>query len=442
MKKLLLFLLVLAGGVSTASATDYYVGAEINSSWSIQGKMTDTDEDGTYSFIIDLPTANMYFTLWTANNINWTNNTVLRPSSSGPWISNSVHEITMLEPGDVGYADNGSICYPVADLNEGNKNFARAIRIDYTPSTRKLNVTRLIVVASGYNGWSTTTNYIEETSCGSKIYEGKVTLEKDTDGQADGFKFVYINAYEESGDLKVNVDWGAKNGVSLSNTASNFDVDVDGVYNLTANFNNWEWVAPVLVTVPASVGTYGKATLCSEYALDFTGIDNVKAYTITSSDKATGDLTKSQVTGKVPANTGLYIEGEAGQSANIPTTICTTSAGSNMLVGVTSSTNISQIDGSNTNYILTVNKDGGDVLTPKFFKVNTAGNTVGANKAYLQIPTAKAAREYFWFDDEATGINAAKVSQPAGEIFDLQGRRVAQPTKGLYIVNGKKFFAK
>ena len=114
-----------------------------------------------------------------------------------------------------------------------------------------------------------------------------------------------------------------------------------------------------------------------------------------------------------------------------------------MLVGVTESTNINQIDGTFTNYILTVNKAGGvDVAEPKFFKVNTAGNTVLANKAYLQIPTAIAAREYFWFEDEATGINAAKVSQPAGEIFDLQGRRVAQPTKGLYIVNGKKYLAK
>jgi uncharacterized protein YlzI (FlbEa/FlbD family) len=27
-------------------------------------------------------------------------------------------------------------------------------------------------------------------------------------------------------------------------------------------------------------------------------------------------------------------------------------------------------------------------------------------------------------------------------MYDLQGRRVAQPTKGLYIVNGKKYIVK
>ena len=50
MKKLITLCLALAGMVSTASATDYYVGAEISSSWSIQGQMTDEDGDGTYSF--------------------------------------------------------------------------------------------------------------------------------------------------------------------------------------------------------------------------------------------------------------------------------------------------------------------------------------------------------------------------------------------------------
>ena len=40
-------------------------------------------------------------------------------------------------------------------------------------------------------------------------------------------------------------------------------------------------------------------------------------------------------------------------------------------------------------------------------------------------------------------MNTRIVSRPipslgSVDLFDLQGRRVAQPTKGLYIVNGKK----
>lgn len=213
---------------------------------------------------------------------------------------------------------------------------------------------------------------------------------------------------------------------------SNLDLVDDALYQTTGKISDQS----------VSINQYGMATFCSQYPLDFSTADGLKAYKITASNKETGELTKEEVT-KVPAGVGVYLEGSKSTNYAVSCTATATSISGNMLVGVTESTNISQTAGANTNYILTVNKAGSDVaeLEPKFFKVNTAGNTVGANKAYLQIPT-NAAREYFWFDDEATGINAVKVSQPAGEIFDLQGRRVALPTKGLYIVNGKKYFAK
>jgi hypothetical protein len=435
MKKLLLLFLTIVGFVGTASATDYYIGAEINSSWDIQGQMTDEDGDGTYSLIVNLPQqTGMYFTIFTSNSTTWAN--AYRPDNeSSPWITNSVHEINMLESSG---ANNNSIYYPIG-YDDANKNFARAIRIDYTPETHKLNVTRLIVVASGYNGWSTTTDYIAETSCGSKIYQGYVTLEANSADYDDGFKFVYFNYYNSN----VNDDWGANNNGSLSNTASNYVVDADGVYELSANFNSWAWTDPNLVTVTASVGTYGMATLCSEYPLDFTDKSDaaVKAYLITGSNNTTYELTKTQVTGKIPANTGLYIEGAAGSSLDVPTTIFTTSVDENLLVGVTKDTPIEQTDGIYTNYILTVNKATGNVDVPKFYKVNSAGNKVLANKAYLQIETEYATREMLWFGgDEATSVNDVKLKANTvkGEVYDLQGRRVANPMKGLYIVNGKK----
>lgn len=46
-----------------------------------------------------------------------------------------------------------------------------------------------------------------------------------------------------------------------------------------------------------------------------------------------------------------------------------------------------------------------------------------------------------FFGDETTGISATLVNSEqriVNSVFDLQGRKVAQPTKGLYIVNGKK----
>ena len=46
------------------------------------------------------------------------------------------------------------------------------------------------------------------------------------------------------------------------------------------------------------------------------------------------------------------------------------------------------------------------------------------------------------FDDETTGIINLNDNENDNEIYDLSGRRVAKPTHGLYIVNGKKFVIK
>ena len=450
MKKILLLLLLIAGGVSTASATDLYVGActkqgsNSESSWEIKGKMTDNG-DGTYTYIATLPTfdynsstdnADLFiFTIFKQNSISWADDAIYCTTSNRPWVDNSTYQFTMQAKNVQDY----QIVYPVYTPDSwGGHNNARAIKIDFNTSTLNLTVKRLIVVASGYNGWSTTTHYLEETSNGSKIYAGNVPLEDTSTDYSDGFQFVYIDHSQQVyGSKKVD------NGNWIAASQENFEVSADGIYYLYADFTDWHWTDPVLQNVSASVGTYGMATLCSEYALDFTDLAeaSVKAYAITDNDKATGTLTKSQITGRVPAGTGLYIEGTANASINVPTTICTDDLDvDNMLKGVTSNTDISQTESTYTNYILTVNKAvGGDADTPKFFKVNDAGNTVPAGKAYLQIPTASAAREFFWFDSEATAVNAVKQEQKFdGKVFNLAGQRIANPTKGLYIVNGKK----
>ena len=51
----------------------------------------------------------------------------------------------------------------------------------------------------------------------------------------------------------------------------------------------------------------------------------------------------------------------------------------------------------------------------------------------------------FGFGDEATDISAALNDNGEminDKVYDLQGRRVAQPNKGMYIVNGKKMIVK
>ena len=103
----------------------------------------------------------------------------------------------------------------------------------------------------------------------------------------------------------------------------------------------------------------------------------------------------------------------------------------NSLQGTMTSINTT---GANNYYVLN-KKDGTGI---GFYKLKADG-TIGANKAYLTYDGALA-RGFFGFDGNTTNINEVrgKMEDVRGEYYDLQGRRVVNPTKGLYIVNGKK----
>ena len=83
------------------------------------------------------------------------------------------------------------------------------------------------------------------------------------------------------------------------------------------------------------------------------------------------------------------------------------------------------------------NKDG----VIGFYKV-AEGETVPAGKAYMVI--AVAAPEFIAFGGETTSISEKNIVKNNAEAiyFNLAGQRVAQPTKGLYIVNGNKVVIK
>ena len=70
---------------------------------------------------------------------------------------------------------------------------------------------------------------------------------------------------------------------------------------------------------------------------------------------------------------------------------------------------------------------------------------VATDKAFLEFnEVISAPLLFFSFDSETTGVNdvRSKLADVRGDFFDLQGRKVANPTKGLYIVNGKKAIVK
>ena len=68
------------------------------------------------------------------------------------------------------------------------------------------------------------------------------------------------------------------------------------------------------------------------------------------------------------------------------------------------------------------------------------------NKAYLQVPVTIAANSLaIRFDgDGTTSIDNEQltIDNESTTIYDLMGRRGLNPTKGVYIVNGKKVVIK
>jgi hypothetical protein len=77
-----------------------------------------------------------------------------------------------------------------------------------------------------------------------------------------------------------------------------------------------------------------------------------------------------------------------------------------------------------------------------YSKVN---RTLGSCRAYILTTGTQAAREFVvdFGDGETTNIQQVESGKLKVEgYYDLQGRKVAQPTKGLYIVNGKKVVVK
>ena len=85
----------------------------------------------------------------------------------------------------------------------------------------------------------------------------------------------------------------------------------------------------------------------------------------------------------------------------------------------------------------------------KLYYTTGAEVKVGANKAYINKNLINKgggeAKAFIDFDElEATGIDAVDTAKTlkGGKFYDISGREVANPTRGLYIVNGKKVLIK
>ena len=203
--------------------------------------------------------------------------------------------------------------------------------------------------------------------------------------------------------------------------------------------------APAVTT---TIGTTGWSTFSSNKALDFAhatpsnpASTDLKAYMITGASGTS--ITKSDALDNVPGSTGLLINGTAGETYTIPVLASSeTSTTGNLMKPCVTATTVNYNDNAGYNYVL-MNNSG----TPEFQKIVSgtySSANVGAGKAYLALTEDPGSRALSLFDDETTALQEiqAKGVIENGQFYNLAGQRVAQPTKGLYIVNGKKVIIK
>ena len=145
------------------------------------------------------------------------------------------------------------------------------------------------------------------------------------------------------------------------------------------------------------------------------------------------ELTMNKVNnGIVDKNTAVVLKTTGDNPVMTKTTTASGDTQANDLTGVSDAAGV---ENNGTFYVLNNGSQG-----VGFYKMKS-GKTVGVGKAYLTYTAG--AREFFDFNETTSISEELRVKSEefaTAPVYDLQGRRVSQPTKGLYIVNGKKVF--
>ena len=431
MKKILLLLLAIAGMVSTASAAKLYVNTSQNASWWTNVRIyyfnvANTDDGNSWAYSEDGVVSNtttLFGKEWYVFDRGDYSKAIVQ------YFESSDHSIT-----------NQSST--ITDITHD--------RFVFIPGTA--TDSKWIWYENGYTfrsnvlgNWSATTCNMEVADANTLTY----TLTKSTI-TSSGVDKIWFRILNQEGQIYPQAD-----GTTLSyevgtstyynnwdNTSWSFGIEIPSydyekiVVTASLSEETWTITADAYITKTVS-GDNQYATLGCSVPLEIVESNSVTAYPLTA-NASTGIISKGSAFTTIPGGEGALLENLTGSDKTIRAKVLASADGSasNHLVA-TSGTHVNKVTEEDyTNYILA--KEDSHV---GFYMVNgTSGNNMGANTAYLHVADAVGgARASFLLDSETTAINAVKQEQKFnGKVFNLAGQRIAQLTKGLYIVNGKK----
>ena len=242
-------------------------------------------------------------------------------------------------------------------------------------------------------------------------------------------------------------NWSVSNvKTSGTITVNNVSLSAGDVIQFYAGDSNviLDYVLIKLASVSTTLDAQGYATFASPYALDVTSMTATSG-TVTAYKAAVSETTVNftALDQTIPANTGVLLKGDASATVTIPVVATGTAVSENAFLVNEDGTTFA---GDGDYYYFAMKKNS-NPLTFAAFDPNTLA--FPATKAYLKVlksnfPTPAPTLTVTFDGGNTTGINAVKNAQRTenGEYYNLAGQRVAQPTKGLYIVNGRKVVVK
>lgn len=252
-----------------------------------------------------------------------------------------------------------------------------------------------------------------ETPVAAATEAGTFTVQSSPAGKSalictNGANATY-NALHLAGDRKRIVPWLSDNDASLwyIEPVDAQQLTVDGGY-ATAHY-------PFAVQLPEGVKAY-----------------TVADYGTTADGQAALQL--DELTGAVPALTPVVLQGADG-TYQLPIGGEAQAVETNLLTGTLKAASLN----SRTVYLLDTSGD-----EPAFSLRRTPSGTIAANQAYFVAADNETPQFSLTLDQLVTGIGqlAAEPAAPA-VYYDLNGRRVEQPTRGIYVTaDGRKVLLK
>lgn len=219
-------------------------------------------------------------------------------------------------------------------------------------------------------------------------------------------------------------------------------LNVDQSLNITLLPNRYgasAWLVEEVTTLDVTMNTVDNETWATLYLpFSVTTPEGVTAYTGTQKDENTIELT-AVANGVIPAGTGVVLKGTTDSYTLTLTNDEAAPVKNNVISGTCLPISVTPETLENY-YVLSTLQGVIGLYWPM-----TGTTELAANKAFIKKPEAAGAAGYrFVFGDNTTvGIDGVTLGQPDNTpYYDLSGRRIAQPAKGIYIHNGKKVFIK